>query len=93
MHHPGSRVWLDVVSQTVVDGTTGHHEVEAFLANMARLGEPFVFGLDKPSAFFAPLGFDSERVAPASAYHAEDAHRIFDLYSFHVLRPRADAAA
>jgi 3-hydroxyacyl-CoA dehydrogenase len=86
MRHGESRLWLDVVSRSVVDGTSGHATVESFVSGVARLGEPFVFGLDEAGSFFAELGFESLRVAASSCYQDRQASPICELYSFHVLR-------
>jgi O-methyltransferase involved in polyketide biosynthesis len=61
MRHVDGRLWVDVVAQSVIGGTTGAPEAEAFAAGMAQLGEPFVFGPDDPAEFFTRDGRDRTR--------------------------------
>ena len=58
-------------------GSSGHAGVTGFVSNMARLGEPFVFGLDDAAAFLGPLGLCLERLTPAGAYHQNRQNPIF----------------
>jgi O-methyltransferase involved in polyketide biosynthesis len=48
-----SMLWIDVVAQSVIQGTTGYPSVENFVKGMEKLGEPFIFGLND-SAMFSP---------------------------------------
>jgi O-methyltransferase involved in polyketide biosynthesis len=88
-----SRVWVDVVAESVVAGTSGVPEVEAFIAGMAQLGEPFTFGLDDTREFFGSCGLALQRCEPSSVYLSGPHHPIFDLYRFCLLgaptRPHA----
>jgi O-methyltransferase involved in polyketide biosynthesis len=47
--HPGSRLWIDHVTKELLGMDLP--EVRAFLASMARLGEPFVTGFADPTHF------------------------------------------
>ena len=86
MKHPQSRLWLDSIASSVVDDTTGHATVTQFVRRMARIGEPFVFGLDCPESFFRSVGLEPVRTTAASAYHSAERSPILDLYRFHVVR-------
>jgi methyltransferase (TIGR00027 family) len=86
LDNPDSTLWTDFVSRPVVDGTTGYAEVEGFLREMGRLGEPFVFGLDNPSPYFAELGYEAVRSRGSDWYLREHDDPLFAHYHFHVLR-------
>jgi methyltransferase (TIGR00027 family) len=85
MQHPRSRLWLDTVAESVVAGASGYAEIDAFVQNMARLGEPFAFGIDDASAFFKALDFEVQRSATAASYHRGEDSLLFGLYRFHYL--------
>jgi hypothetical protein len=93
LRHSESRLWVDVVARAVVDGTSGQPGVESFVSGMARLGEPFVFGLDQPAKFFIEFGLESVHATASSGYLSGKANPIFDLYTFHVLRRRSGLSA
>jgi hypothetical protein len=59
--------------------------VEAFIAGMAQLGEPFTFGLDDTCEFFGSCGLALQRCVPSSVYLSGPNHPIFDLYRFCLL--------
>jgi methyltransferase (TIGR00027 family) len=81
LHHPDSRLWLDAVTASALHGASGDAEAEAFLEGMARLGEPFTFGLDDAAGFFGASGLAVLSDTPCT----EDARRLFQLYRFYVL--------
>jgi methyltransferase (TIGR00027 family) len=87
MTEPNSRLWLDVVHSSVVNGTTRYPEVDRFVSEIGRLGEPFVFGVDRPFAYFAALGLSTLRAVASGTFSIEGDHPIFSLYSFHTLGP------
>jgi methyltransferase (TIGR00027 family) len=86
MEHPESRLWCDVVAGSVVRNTSGYAQVEAFIAGMAKLGEPFIFGLDRPVPFFESLGYEVASDERSSSDQLGGANPIYDLYRFYVLR-------
>ena len=44
MKNPNSLLWLDYTSEKVVANQTNIPEVENFMFNMRRMGEPFIQG-------------------------------------------------
>jgi methyltransferase (TIGR00027 family) len=89
MRHPDSRLWIDVVAKSVVTGTAGYAETEAFLRGMEKLGEPFRFGLDDPFPFLAALGYREISSATSDIYRKDSQDPMFGLYRFCVVGPSA----
>ncbi|MCM2369912.1 SAM-dependent methyltransferase [Aporhodopirellula aestuarii] len=81
--HTDSRLWCDIVAQSVVDGTSEHTEIIKFVEGMDELGERFIFGSDTPSDFLASCGFEpSESITAGEYLGASD--RAFSTYRFAV---------
>jgi len=57
---PGSRLIFDYVVESVITGATPSRAARAGMKHAARLGEPFLFGLDpeRAGAYLASFGFD-----------------------------------
>jgi methyltransferase (TIGR00027 family) len=79
---PKSRLWIDIVSQAVIDGRTGFDSAVTFVESMQRLGEPFLFGLDDPAGYFTERGLAVRRHVRSSDYHASDSDPVFNHYGF-----------
>jgi methyltransferase (TIGR00027 family) len=63
--HPGSRLWLDHVTQRLLAMDSA--EVTSFLSSMARLGEPFVTGFSDLGRFVDAEGLPWSAVQSSSA--------------------------
>jgi len=85
MRNPQSRLWIDVVSRSAVDRVVSFPESDRFLDGMEKMGEPFVFGHDKPEEFFAELGLDTVTSQPSSRY-GNETDPMLEQYRFFVLR-------
>jgi methyltransferase (TIGR00027 family) len=86
LEHPDCRLWCDMVTRSVVDGTTQIKEIANFVKGMEQLGESFIFGCDDPVAFLARCGFSKAWVTSAQDYlGSEDA--TFSAYRFVVAKP------
>ncbi len=83
LQHPDSRLWCDVVTESVVQGTTSHPEIVKFLDGMEELGEQFIFGSDAPQEFLSDCGFSSTSVTSAQDYLGCQDH-AFSTYQFAV---------
>jgi methyltransferase (TIGR00027 family) len=83
-----STVWMDTVDAAMIDGDDTRPSIRAFLENLARLGEPFVFGLRSTAHLFGAAGFSVESTSASSYLHAQS-DPVFERYRFHVLRPDA----
>lgn len=68
MQNEHSRLWCDLVTEAVVQRTSGHEEISHFLDGMEQLGERFIFGCDDPIAFMEYCGFDRTEVISAKTY-------------------------
>ncbi len=68
LRNPNSVVWADMVTRSVVDGTTSSAAITEFVKRMKELGESFVFGCDEPAAFWDQCGFDVGSVVTAQDY-------------------------
>lgn len=90
LKHQNSRLWLDLVSRSVVERSTGFHAAERFVDGMRRLGEPFILGFDDPRPFFAEHGLTVARHISSGHYRprGEDS-ALFGLYGFWHLAPSA----
>ena len=85
MANSQSMVWIDIVTKSVIEGTSGYSSVENFVKGMEKLGEPFIFGLNDPVVFFAKLGFTVQKSMPSDSYNDDHSNPIFALYNFHIL--------
>ncbi|QEG21268.1 class I SAM-dependent methyltransferase [Mariniblastus fucicola] len=56
MKHPESRLWVDFVNQSAIDGTADEPNVSAFLKRMSDLGETFTYGVSKPDQLLKHCG-------------------------------------
>lgn len=83
MKHPASRLWLDLVTRSVVERTTGSTAADRFVDGMRRLGEPFILGMDDPTGFFREHGLSVAAQVSSGHYLARgESTALFDLYGF-----------
>jgi methyltransferase (TIGR00027 family) len=83
IRHHESRLWCDLVTESVVDGTTNHPEIAMFLEGMEELGEKFIFGCDTAEAFLAQCGFSNTALTTAQDYLGSN-DQTFSTYQFNV---------
>ena len=86
MGNVDSLLWVDIVAKSVIDGTTGHAEVESFLTGMEKLGEPFIFGVGDAALYFSRFGFKIASRTASNVYRRELSDPVFGLYEFLLLR-------
>ncbi|EMI55893.1 SAM-dependent methyltransferase [Rhodopirellula sallentina] len=86
--HPESRLWCDIVTRSVVDGTSEHEEILKFVEGMEELGERFIFGDDDPTEFMKSCGFDDSQSITAGE-HLSLSDRSFSTYQFTVSQASA----
>ncbi|MEM7452719.1 MAG: class I SAM-dependent methyltransferase [Planctomycetota bacterium] len=90
MANPDSRLWVDLVNRSVVDGQTRIPEVSAFLERMDEMGESFIFGSDKPGEFIDSCGLKTTETISVRDYlrraRGECVDPVFDVYHFCVAR-------
>ena len=81
MQNERSTLWVDLVSQHVVDGITGEPGVVNFLNAMNDLGEKFVFGHNDPNSFLKSVGFDStQTISTADTFNLEQTEISDSVY-------------
>lgn len=79
-----SKIWLDVVAEEIL-GQDVDAGVETFMRGMARIGEPFVFGLPLESNFFSDLGLRIASLKDATPYAQNFGTSLFECYRFYSL--------
>ena len=85
LRNPDSVVWADMVTRSVVDGSTSSRAITEFVNRMTELGESFVFGCDEPAAFLEQCGFDVGSVVTAQDYLSSSDSSL-STYQFVVAR-------
>ncbi|MBF0586704.1 SAM-dependent methyltransferase [Prosthecochloris sp. N3] len=82
---PGSRFWLDYVSKDLVQSTTGIREIERFITNIRKMGEPFINGYNDIASLANTYHLSvEENVHSGSALQLDE--EIYKHYSFTILR-------
>jgi methyltransferase (TIGR00027 family) len=89
MGSPESRLWVDAVDKSILQGVSKHPEVSCFLERMAGLGEPFTWGLVDSGLYFAQSGLSVD-CETASDCFRPSIDPVFDLYRFYKLRANGE---
>lgn len=77
--------WLDYVTESVIQSTTGSAEATSFIKNMRKMGEPFIGGLDNVSAFAQKHALEPIEDVRCGAYLKMD-DAIYQHYGFTTLK-------
>lgn len=85
LKHPKSRLWLDYVDSSVIDGTSGFSVVDDFTNAMRCLGEPFITGFRTIDQELMSHGLVVEEDIPSRTL-LQTENPVFDLYKFCVVR-------
>jgi methyltransferase (TIGR00027 family) len=85
MVNPDSRLWMDYVAQSIVDGTSKIPVVNDFIEAMRCLGEPFINGFGNIGKQLAQVGFFVESDKPSS-YCLNIKDSVFELYRFSITK-------
>ncbi|MFT5584646.1 MAG: methyltransferase (TIGR00027 family) [Cognaticolwellia sp.] len=86
--HPASRLWLDLISESVACGRADNASEKAFLDGMAKLGEPFVFGADDAGALLADFGLRVLNETRSDAFRPQPDVGVFRHYRFVLAAPQ-----
>jgi O-methyltransferase involved in polyketide biosynthesis len=86
MQNSESLLWLDYTSKKVVADETNIPEVENFMANMRRMGEPFIQGYETILTSENSRLFEMKHLT-SSDYCVDEADAIYGHYSFCILAP------
>ncbi len=92
VQHPDSRLWCDLVTDSVVNGTSRQSSIGKFLDGMEELGERFIFGCDDPSNLMLKCGFSKTDSLTAAEFLRSD-DPAFGTYQFAVCAVGKTAAA
>jgi methyltransferase (TIGR00027 family) len=90
MGSPESRLWVDAVDKSILQGVSRYPEVSCFLERMAGLGEPFTWGLIDSVRYFSQSGLSVD-CETASDCFRPSTDPVFDLYRFYKLRATGDS--
>jgi hypothetical protein len=85
MGSPESRLWVDAVDKSILQGVSEYPEVSCFLERMAGLGEPFTWRLVDSGHYFGQSGLSVD-CETASDCFRPSTDPVFDLYRFYKLR-------
>lgn len=86
MQNSESLLWLDYTSKKVVADETNIQEVEDFMANMRRMGEPFIQGYETILTSENARLFEMKHLT-SSDYCVDEPDAIYGHYSFCILAP------
>lgn len=85
---PASRLWLDYVTQDVVDNKTNVPEIERFIKSMSKIGDPFVGGIHDAKTLAKENHMQVDLDVSSASYLRTD-EIIFKYYKFCIFRPHA----
>jgi hypothetical protein len=80
-----SRLWVDVIDESIVKDISRYPEVARFLAGMAGFGEPFTWGITDSGNYFRHLGLEVDRESSSDCFRPS-VDPVFDLYKFCVAK-------
>ncbi|MEQ1906545.1 MAG: class I SAM-dependent methyltransferase [Pirellulaceae bacterium] len=90
MDNPDSRLWVDFVSESVINGETVIPEVQAFFERMDEMGESFIFGTNHPEAVLESCNLDLVSTTSVQEFMDQQGvdsdDPVLDQYSFSVSR-------
>jgi methyltransferase (TIGR00027 family) len=84
MTNPRSRLWMDYVHESVVDGTCTLTPVKQFIEAMRTLGEPFIAGFSDLKRDAGKSGLRVREDTTSNRY-TKSSEPVFTLYRFAVL--------
>jgi methyltransferase (TIGR00027 family) len=80
-----SEFWFDYISKDSVDGKTNISDVERFIDNMKKMGEPFINGFNNLDSFAKNFGL-SVKTNDSSSKFTENKDSIYNHYKICVLK-------
>lgn len=82
-----SVLWMDMVDDRAIQITEKlPMEIKSFLSNMAKLGEPFIYGFDKDSELFTIADLSIVESALTNDCMDIEPSDVYSLYSFNLLK-------
>jgi len=89
LENGNSRLWVDFVTEQAITSPEVFPEVEAFMAGMQLLGEPFIFGPKSIRDFMQSNGFQCHDVVSSDVFFTDRTDPVYSIYSFCVASPEA----
>jgi len=83
-----SFLWMDIVDNSAFNSS--EPTVNEFLAGMAKLGEPFIYGFEKDDEVIKCSGLRLVNKTFATDYCSVDDKAIYSLYSYNLFEPKND---
>jgi methyltransferase (TIGR00027 family) len=85
--NPDSILWMDMIDSRVIKNTENlPNEVKSFLSNMAKLGEPFVYGFDQGNELLNNAHLNIFERSFTNNYMEIEPSEVYSHYSFNMLR-------
>lgn len=84
-----SLLWMDKVDEAALNKTISSPSLQFFLSNMAKLGEPFIFGFDAGNSLLHEVNLQIIESAITTQLKDLPHSDIYPLYSFNVLTSKA----
>ena len=79
-------LWMDTVSEAVVSSANLPARVAGFLSRIAKMGEPFIYGVDEQMKIFADCGMVIEEIQSTKDFISNCDNELYDMYSFNLLK-------
>ncbi|WP_405268290.1 class I SAM-dependent methyltransferase [Cellulophaga sp. Ld12] len=83
-YNKNSLLWMDVIDEKVFD--SDNPIVNKFLAGMARLGEPFIYGFNSNNEIIKQSGLCLINKSFANDFFKDENNEIYSLYSYNLFR-------
>lgn len=81
MRHRDSRIWCDLVDETIISGENQAQPVIDFLSGMDELGEKFIFGHSEPEHYLRQAGLSRVKSVSCAEVLGED-QTVYEQYRF-----------
>ncbi len=79
-------LWMDTVSEAVISSKNLPPGVTCFLSRIAKMGEPFIYGVDDQLHVFADCDMVIEEIQSTKDYISNCDGEVYEMYSFFLLK-------
>ncbi len=83
-------LWMDTVSEAVVNSENLPASVAGFLSRIAKMGEPFIYGVDDQMKIFADCDMVIEEIQSTKDFISNCDNELYDMYSFFLLKHKSN---
>ncbi len=84
---PGSCFWMDYVTEDLVNSATGIEEIEGFITNIRRMGEPFINGYNDIAVISEHYGLEIQETLHSGALLSRQ-EEIYKQYKFCIFQAK-----